>query len=85
MENSVPGLLVLGDVSDYFLVPMYILLGLVVVVGGIFVLNFGRIWIQAYSSGCPTAIKTFIGMWLRKVNSRTIGEPIKIRPHVENE
>ena len=38
----------------------------------IFFLTFGRLYIQALSSGCPTSVKDFIGMWLRKVNPRVI-------------
>ncbi|MFQ5655493.1 MAG: flotillin-like protein FloA [Planctomycetota bacterium] len=46
--------------------------GLIVILGFIFFLTFGRLYIQALSSGCRTAVKVFVGMWLRKVNPRII-------------
>ncbi len=45
---------------------------LAIIVGGIFFIRFGRLYIQAWFSGCRTALTVFIGMWLRKVNSRVI-------------
>ena len=53
-------------------VALLVLLGLVFIVGVIFFLNFGRLYIQAFSSGCRTPVKDFIGMWLRKVNPRVM-------------
>lgn len=43
-----------------------------IVVGAIFFLNFGRLWIQALFSNCRVPVKDFVGMWLRKVNPRII-------------
>ncbi len=45
---------------------------LAIIVGGIFFINFGRLYMQAWFSGCRTALTVFIGMWLRKVNPRVI-------------
>jgi len=56
---------------------VYILLGvlaLIVVAVIAFFLAFGKLWLQAYSSGCPVPVKEFIGMYLRKVNPRAIVE-----------
>jgi len=46
--------------------------------GFIFFLSFGRLYVQAYSSGCKTPIKDFVGMWLRKVNPKIIIESVII-------
>ena len=45
---------------------------LAIIVGGIFFISFGRLYMQAWFSGCRTALTVFIGMWLRKVNPRVI-------------
>ncbi len=45
---------------------------LAIVVGVFFILAFGKLWIQAYSSGCPIAVREFIGMYLRKVSPQLI-------------
>jgi len=38
----------------------------------LFFVAFGKLWLQALSSGCPIAVLEFIGMYLRKVNPRVI-------------
>jgi uncharacterized protein YqfA (UPF0365 family) len=37
-----------------------------------FFLTFGKLWLQAYSSGSHVPSKEFIGMYLRKINPRII-------------
>ncbi len=37
-----------------------------------FLMTFGKLWLQAYSSGCPVAVRDFVGMYLRKINARVI-------------
>jgi uncharacterized protein YqfA (UPF0365 family) len=37
-----------------------------------FLMKFGKLWLQAYSSGCHVSVKEFIGMYLRKINPRVI-------------
>lgn len=37
-----------------------------------FLIAFGKLWIQAWSSGCPIAMRQFVGMFLRKVNSQLV-------------
>jgi len=49
-----------------------IILALIAVFLIVFFLTFGKLWLQAYSSGCPVSAKEFIGMYLRKINARTI-------------
>ena len=49
---------------------------MLILFGFIFFVNFGRLYIQAYSSGCKTPIKDFVGMWLRKVKPKVIVESL---------
>ena len=51
---------------------LIIFLATLSVVGLLFVLYFGRLWMQAMFSGCPVPIRVFLGMWMRKVNSRIV-------------
>jgi len=37
-----------------------------------FFLAFGKLWLQALSSGCPIAILEFVGMFLRKIKPQII-------------
>ena len=37
-----------------------------------FFIAFGKLWLQAYSSGCPIPVAQFVGMFLRKVNPSLI-------------
>ena len=37
-----------------------------------FFIKFGSLWLQARASGCPVRVFEFIGMFLRKLNSRLI-------------
>ncbi len=53
----------------------WILLGLLlifIVAIGMFFVTFGKLWLQALSSGCPIKISEFVGMWLRKIPARII-------------
>lgn len=62
-----------SDESGGFVeIALFVFLGVVVVAATIFFLTFGRLYIQALSSGCRTPISVFVGMWLRKVNPRII-------------
>jgi uncharacterized protein YqfA (UPF0365 family) len=49
-----------------------IILALLVVAVVFFLIAFGKLWIQAYSSGCPVVITQFVGMFLRKVNPQLV-------------
>lgn len=55
------------SMNGFQVVGLIILILLIVVILG-FVLGFGKLWLQAYSSGCPVPVSQFIGMFLRKVN-----------------
>ncbi len=49
---------------------------MVLLFGLIFFVSFGRLYIQAYSSGCNIPLKDFVGMWLRKINPKVIIEAL---------
>lgn len=59
-------------ISDTLLYGMIFVLVVFLIVGFIFFLSFGRLYVQALFSGCPVPVKAFVGMWLRKVNARMI-------------
>jgi uncharacterized protein YqfA (UPF0365 family) len=44
------------------------------VVGGLLLINFGQLWLQAYMSNARVSLLSLIGMWLRQVHARTIVE-----------
>ncbi|MBN1442312.1 MAG: flotillin-like protein FloA [Planctomycetes bacterium] len=51
---------------------LLIFLALVLVAVVAIFLTFGKLWLQALSSGCPVKVKEFVGMYLRKINPRVI-------------
>jgi uncharacterized protein YqfA (UPF0365 family) len=67
---------VLAAAGDYVLYGLLVLAGLIALFAVILALNFGNLWLQAYSSGCPVPISKFVGMWLRKVTPRLVTEAL---------
>jgi uncharacterized protein YqfA (UPF0365 family) len=53
-------------------VAILVIIGIVVLVFVLLVLKFARLWLQAYFSRANVSLAELIGMWLRKVDSRTI-------------
>jgi uncharacterized protein YqfA (UPF0365 family) len=49
-----------------------VIVGIVVLVFALLFLKFARLWLQAYFSRANVTLAELIGMWLRKVDSRTI-------------
>jgi len=49
-----------------------VIVGIVVLVFAMLVLKFARLWLQAYFSRANIKLSELVGMWLRKVDSRTI-------------
>ncbi len=49
-----------------------IVIGIAVLVVALIVLKFARLWLQAYFSRADVRLSELIGMWLRRVDSRTI-------------
>jgi uncharacterized protein YqfA (UPF0365 family) len=49
-----------------------VIVGIFILVVALLVLKFARLWLQAYFSRANVTLGELIGMWLRKVDSRTI-------------
>ncbi len=61
----------MGDDTALNIIFMFLIIALLVVLF-IFFITFGRLYIQALSSGIRISVFAFIGMWLRKVSPRII-------------
>ncbi len=66
MEPTLLGL------SQQLIVGILIILGIAVLVFALVTLKFARLWLQAYFSRADVRLSELIGMWLRKVDMRTI-------------
>jgi uncharacterized protein YqfA (UPF0365 family) len=62
----------MGEMTDILQIIGLVVLALIAVVIVGFFIAFGKLWLQAYSSGCPVPVAQFIGMFLRKVNPQLI-------------
>jgi uncharacterized protein YqfA (UPF0365 family) len=60
------------QVNQPVLVGVLIVIVVVALVLGLLVAKFARLWLQAYFSRADIKLSELIGMWLRKVDSRTI-------------
>ncbi len=58
--------------NQQVIIGILILLGIAILVFGLFLLKFARLWLQAYFSRADVKLTELIGMWLRKVDMRTI-------------
>ncbi len=63
---------VLMQVADPVTTGILIVVGIIVLVAGLIMLKFARLWLQAYFSRADVRLSDLIGMWLRRVDSRTI-------------
>jgi uncharacterized protein YqfA (UPF0365 family) len=61
-----------GDPVQAIMVAVLVILGLVVVVIFLLFLKFFRLWLQAKLSRADVKFSELIGMWLRKVDTKTI-------------
>jgi len=59
----------LGDIFKYGGIILAAIVGFALL---IFFVKFGKLWLQAMSSGCPVSVIEFVGMYLRKVNPQVI-------------
>jgi len=62
----------LAELSQQVVVGILILIGIGVLVFALVMLKFARLWLQAYFSRADVKLTELIGMWLRKVDMRTI-------------
>jgi uncharacterized protein YqfA (UPF0365 family) len=66
MEPTLLGL------SQQVIFGILIILGIAVLIFALVMLKFARLWLQAYFSRADVRLSELIGMWLRKVDMRTI-------------
>lgn len=64
------GILLQG--GDPLVMGVLIVIGIAILVVALIVLKFARLWLQAYFSRADVRLSELIGMWLRRVDSRTI-------------
>jgi uncharacterized protein YqfA (UPF0365 family) len=63
---------VLLQTGPQVILGVLILVGIVILVFGLIMLKFARLWLQAYFSRADVRLTELIGMWLRKVDMRTV-------------
>ncbi|HSV98934.1 MAG TPA: flotillin-like protein FloA [Sedimentisphaerales bacterium] len=63
---------VLMQTADPITTGILVVVGIIVLVAGLVMLKFARLWLQAYFSRADVRLSDLIGMWLRRVDSRTI-------------
>ena len=61
-----------GDTTRVVGLVVMVIVGIIVLVVALLVLKFARLWLQAYFSRANVTLSELVGMWLRKVDSRTI-------------
>ena len=57
---------------EQVVIGILIILGIAILVFALVMLKFARLWLQAYFSRADVRLSELIGMWLRKVDMRTI-------------
>jgi uncharacterized protein YqfA (UPF0365 family) len=62
----------LSQVGQPVVVGILIIIGIAVLIFALFILAFARLWLQAYFSRADVKLSELVGMWLRKVDARTI-------------
>jgi uncharacterized protein YqfA (UPF0365 family) len=63
---------VLMQIADPITTGILVVVGIIILVVGLIALKFARLWLQAYFSRADVRLSDLIGMWLRRVDSRTI-------------
>lgn len=72
MSNMTNIVLEAGGNTGAIGLAVLVIVGIVVLVFALLFLKFARLWLQAYFSRANVTLAELIGMWLRKVDSRTI-------------
>jgi uncharacterized protein YqfA (UPF0365 family) len=72
MLNNMTKIVLEGDTSRVVGLVVIVVVGIFVLVAGLLILKFARLWLQAYFSRANIKLSELVGMWLRKVDSRTI-------------
>jgi uncharacterized protein YqfA (UPF0365 family) len=63
---------ILLQLTQQVVVGILIIIGIAILVFALVTLKFARLWLQAYFSRADVRLSELIGMWLRKVDMRTI-------------
>jgi uncharacterized protein YqfA (UPF0365 family) len=63
---------ILLQLSQQVIVGILVIIGIALLVFALVTLKFARLWLQAYFSRADVRLSELIGMWLRKVDMRTI-------------
>jgi len=61
-----------GESMDPVIIGILIVVGIAAVIFMVVLLKFARLWLQAYFSRADIKLSELIGMWLRKVDPRSI-------------
>lgn len=72
MSNAVNFVLGQSEGGRMAIIAGFIIVGVILLVFALLVLKFARLWLQAYFSRANVTLAELIGMWLRRVDSRTI-------------
>ncbi len=72
MSNAANFILGQSEAGKIAVMGGFIVVGIILLVIALLVLKFARLWLQAYFSRANVTLAELIGMWLRKVDSRTI-------------
>jgi uncharacterized protein YqfA (UPF0365 family) len=72
MSNMTNIIAMAEDGSSRLGLAVLIIVGIVILLTALLILKFARLWLQAYFSRANVTLAELIGMWLRKVDSRTI-------------
>jgi uncharacterized protein YqfA (UPF0365 family) len=70
--NNMTRIVLEGDMSRAIGLIVIVIVGIFVLVAAFLILKFARLWLQAHFSGAKVTLSELIGMWLRKVDMRTI-------------
>ena len=72
MNNMTKIIMETADTTRVVGLVVMVIVGIIVLVFALLVLKFARLWLQAYFSRANVTLSELVGMWLRKVDSRTI-------------
>ncbi len=72
MSNMTKIIMETADTTRVIGLVVMVIVGIMVLVFALLVLKFARLWLQAYFSRANVTLSELVGMWLRKVDSRTI-------------
>jgi len=72
LSNMILGAGEADGIQNIGLIVVLLIIGVVAFIALLLVVKFARLWLQAYFSRADVKLSELIGMWLRKVDARTI-------------